>query len=250
MHVEMCLRKSENRTNGGTSEDGSDIDVDGEVYEWAGMTRIRPSTLLPGGNYSTTGIGTVVRNTAEDEEDELNVDGDDTQIYGASQYTERDICLIDDDQKSYLRDLVIGGDNAGQTTSTSSQMEESDDSDQVDSNHPTTRVENNQNIANNASPTTTKPTELDSKLLNCTETPESAQQIIESLKSKIREYENFIKNKPKCLICLDDYKKAVVSICCWHVYCENCWLYSLGARKLCPQCNMITSPSDLRRIYL
>lgn len=23
-----------------------------------------------------------------------------------------------------------------------------------------------------------------------------------------------------------------------------------GAKKLCPQCNMITSPSDLRRIYM
>ena len=29
------------------------------------------------------------------------------------------------------------------------------------------------------------------------------------------------------------------------------YFYNLqGAKKLCPQCNMITSPNDLRRIYL
>nr|CAD7266767.1 unnamed protein product [Timema shepardi] len=145
------------------------------------------------------------------------------------------------------------------------------------------------------------------------------------------------------------YKKPVISVCCWHVHCEECWLHTLssklleeleddpdmtsisadatneipsagpssnpdpppvpakrqkqltlrefsahiesegvervvatggpecegtnntnislwdsfdtkvaqlkttstpGAKKLCPQCNMITSPSDLRRIYM
>ncbi|KAM7338990.1 hypothetical protein ACRRTK_002474 [Alexandromys fortis] len=32
--------------------------------------------------------------------------------------------------------------------------------------------------------------------------------------------------------------------------CEECWLRTLGAKKLCPQCNTITAPGDLRRIYL
>lgn len=75
-------------------------------------------------------------------------------------------------------------------------------------------------------------------------------QIIESLKSKIREYDTQIKNKSKCLICMDEFRDPVVSICCWHVHCEECWLRTLGAVKLCPQCKMITSPTDLRRIYM
>lgn len=77
-----------------------------------------------------------------------------------------------------------------------------------------------------------------------------ANQIIEALKAKIREYEAIIKNKSKCLICMDEFRVPVVSICCWHVHCEECWLRTLGARKLCPQCNMITSPIDLRKIYM
>lgn len=193
---------------------------------------------------SSTGIGTNVNKATEDEDTEVNIDGDeDTQVYGVSQYSERDIILLNkDDQR--LRDLVIGEEH--QLPSTSGTME--------------AREENNQNVANSVSPSTSSTSDkIDSdtdKLSSSTNlneapvTEHSSQQIVESLKAKIREYENFIKNKPKCLICLDDFKNPVVSICCWHVHCEECWLYTLGCRKLCPQCNMITSASDLRRIYL
>jgi hypothetical protein len=244
----LCLRKSENN-DGETrtvdsSEDEIDV-VDGDVYEWAGQTRIRASTLLPGGNYSAAGIGITIQKEENDEE-ELNVDGDETQIYGPSQYSERDILLMDEnEQQGYLRDLVIGENSGNSSQIRRSSSPEIPNAEKVGA---LTREENNQNLANSASPNS----KIDNKLASSPDlrTQESSRQIIESLKSKIREYENFIKNKPKCLICLDDFKKPVVSICCWHVYCQECWLYSLGARKLCPQCSMITSASDLRRIYL
>ncbi|XP_035213666.1 uncharacterized protein LOC118187533 isoform X2 [Stegodyphus dumicola] len=54
----------------------------------------------------------------------------------------------------------------------------------------------------------------------------------------------------KCLVCMESYKKPVVSVCCWHVHCETCWLKSLGNKRVCPQCDTITSPGDLRRIHL
>ncbi|GFS57182.1 e3 ubiquitin-protein ligase Rnf220 [Nephila pilipes] len=54
----------------------------------------------------------------------------------------------------------------------------------------------------------------------------------------------------KCHICLGLYKTPVVSVCCWHVHCETCWLKALGTKRLCPQCDTITSPTDLRRIHL
>jgi len=54
----------------------------------------------------------------------------------------------------------------------------------------------------------------------------------------------------RCLVCLDSYQKPLVSVNCWHVYCEQCWLQTLGAKRLCPQCLTITSAADLRKIYL
>ncbi|CAG9136137.1 unnamed protein product [Plutella xylostella] len=54
----------------------------------------------------------------------------------------------------------------------------------------------------------------------------------------------------KCLICLGPYTSPAVSIQCWHVYCEICWLESLKAKKICPQCNAITTTQHLRRIYM
>ncbi|XP_072544322.1 E3 ubiquitin-protein ligase RNF220a isoform X6 [Salminus brasiliensis] len=48
----------------------------------------------------------------------------------------------------------------------------------------------------------------------------------------------------------DSYTAPLTSIQCWHVHCEECWLRTLGNKKLCPQCNTITSPGDLRRVYL
>ena len=53
-----------------------------------------------------------------------------------------------------------------------------------------------------------------------------------------------------CNICFDSYTKPVVSVVCWHVHCEECWLRALGTKKLCPQCKIIIQPRDLRRVYL
>jgi len=234
LHVESCLRKQD----GESSSDDGDIDV-GESYSWCGETRIRATTLIEG-SLSSSGIGTTLTKVSDEDEMEVNIDGDDeTQVYGTAQFSERDIILLNkDDQR--LRDLVMMG---GEAPSTSTAIKRE------------TREENNQNVANNAvTSASEKPDSTDSEksFASFIESPltdySNQHQIIESLKAKIREYESF--NKPKCLICLDDFKSPVVSICCWHVHCEKCWLQSLGARKLCPQCNMITSASDLRRIYL
>lgn len=48
----------------------------------------------------------------------------------------------------------------------------------------------------------------------------------------------------------DSYRKPLVSVKCWHVYCERCWLQALASKKVCPKCKDITSPSDLRKIFL
>ncbi|KAM3955258.1 ring finger protein 220 [Aphomia sociella] len=80
----------------------------------------------------------------------------------------------------------------------------------------------------------------------------SAETRIQALKSKIQELERKYNgsSEAKCLICLGAYTSPAVSIQCWHVYCEVCWLQSLRAKKICPQCNAITTADHLRRIYM
>uniref|UniRef100_A0A1Q3F0S4 Putative e3 ubiquitin-protein ligase n=1 Tax=Culex tarsalis TaxID=7177 RepID=A0A1Q3F0S4_CULTA len=237
-HVDACLRKSEvNGSNGGTAsrvtdsdDDDASIDVEGgenfEVYEWAGQTRVRTtSSLHQSGSFAST---TVRVTNADDTDDELNVDGDETQIYGPPQYSERDIIYPIADNR-YLRGLVM----ANEPVTLKRRLDLPDNSTAGEgpsrAHQPSTSALQQQPQIENG---------------------QHADQIIESLKSKVREYEGYIQNRPKCLICMDDFRKPVVSICCWHVYCEECWLHTLGAKKLCPQCSMITSPADLRRIYL
>ncbi len=230
VHAEICLRKQENRTS---DESDDEIDV-GETYSWCGQTRIRATSLVEG-SLSSAGIGSCLK-SSENEDELVNIDGDD-DTYGQTQYTERDIILVNkEDQR--LRDLVATG---TEPPSTSTLREN--------------REENNQNVANSVSSSPTsflEKMEVDYPKIDTSELHNSNPQIvIESLKAKIREYENFIKNRPKCLICLcPEFEIPVVSISCWHVYCEKCWLATLGAKKLCPQCSMITAASDLRRIYL
>ncbi|KAI8431747.1 LOW QUALITY PROTEIN: hypothetical protein MSG28_016185 [Choristoneura fumiferana] len=75
---------------------------------------------------------------------------------------------------------------------------------------------------------------------------------IQALKERIRDLEKKQNSasEAKCLICLGCYTSPTVSIQCWHVYCEVCWLESLRAKKICPQCNAITTAQHLRRIYM
>ncbi|XP_030051119.1 E3 ubiquitin-protein ligase RNF220 isoform X2 [Microcaecilia unicolor] len=74
---------------------------------------------------------------------------------------------------------------------------------------------------------------------------------METLKLQIQELtERLLRSDLyKCHICLDSYTVPLTSIQCWHIHCEQCWLRTLGSKKLCPQCSTITSPADLRRVY-
>ncbi|KAL3290279.1 hypothetical protein HHI36_023627 [Cryptolaemus montrouzieri] len=213
MHVEMCLRRSESCNE--TEETNETIDVEAfEEYEWAGQSRIRATSLLPGG---VSSLGSSL-SMADDDED-LNVeDVDDSQVYGAPQYSECDVILPCNDKDNIaLRKAVIGMDP---------------------------RTANNIEEESSSTPEESP---------SYSGTSNGSDPVVEVLKSRIRELENREQSKEdsfKCLICMDRYHTPVISVCCWHVHCEQCWLQTLGAKKLCPQCNMITSPSDLRRIYM
>ncbi|XP_078514296.1 E3 ubiquitin-protein ligase RNF220-like [Lissotriton helveticus] len=79
-----------------------------------------------------------------------------------------------------------------------------------------------------------------------------AAKTMQMLKEQIQELTQRLlrADSYKCHICLDSYSAPLTSIQCWHIHCEQCWLRTLGTKKLCPQCHTITSPADLRRVYL
>ncbi|EFX73016.1 hypothetical protein DAPPUDRAFT_325740 [Daphnia pulex] len=95
--------------------------------------------------------------------------------------------------------------------------------------------------------------ERDAQMSSAYKETDSKDHIINALKNRVCDLEEMnkeAKQKNRCLICLGDYRQPVVSTSCWHVHCEECWLQALGNKKLCPQCNLITSPTHLRRIYM
>ncbi|XP_041091591.1 E3 ubiquitin-protein ligase Rnf220-like [Polyodon spathula] len=80
----------------------------------------------------------------------------------------------------------------------------------------------------------------------------SARDSAETLRAQISALTRRLQQRElyRCHVCLGSYSVPVASIQCWHIHCEDCWLRSLGLKKLCPQCSTITSPADLRRVYL
>nr|XP_056701130.1 E3 ubiquitin-protein ligase RNF220 isoform X1 [Euleptes europaea] len=243
-HVEQCLAKRE----GSCMMEDDSVDIENEngnrfeEYEWCGQKRIRATTLLEGG---FRGSGFVMCSGKEnpDSDADLDVDGDDTLEYGKPQYTEADIipCTGEEPGEAKEREALRGAVLNGGTPSTRITPEFSkwaSDEMPSTSNGESSKQEPIQKTCKN------------SDIEKITE--DSAVTTFEALKARVRELERQLSrgDRYKCLICMDSYTMPLTSIQCWHVHCEECWLRTLGAKKLCPQCNTITSPGDLRRIYL
>uniref|UniRef100_A0A3B4GY73 E3 ubiquitin-protein ligase RNF220 n=1 Tax=Pundamilia nyererei TaxID=303518 RepID=A0A3B4GY73_9CICH len=225
------------RLNALGDDDSADMDGENgrgfEEYEWAGQKRIRATALLEGG-FRATGFATCsIKESAADSDADLDVDGDDTLEYGKAQYTEADIIPCSgagEDQgeareREALRGAVLNGGMPSNRITPEFSKWASDDPSTPSSSSSSSCV---------------------------TEKTHSTATTMEALKARIRELEKQILrgDRYKCLICMDSYTMPLTSIQCWHVHCEECWLRTLGNKKLCPQCNTITSPGDLRRVYL
>ncbi|KAM4721901.1 E3 ubiquitin-protein ligase RNF220 isoform 2-T2 [Rhinophrynus dorsalis] len=228
-------------------DDSVDIDNENgnrfEEYEWCGQKRIRATTLLEGG---FRGSGFIMCSSKEnhDSDADLDVDGDDTLEYGKAQYTEADIipCTGEEPgeakEREALRGAVLNGGTPSTRVTTEFSKWASDEMPSTSNGESGNKQEAMQKTCKN------------SDIEKITE--ESAVTTFEALKARIRELERQLSrgDRYKCLICMDSYTMPLTSIQCWHVHCEECWLRTLGAKKLCPQCNTITSPGDLRRVYL
>ncbi|CAO0802995.1 unnamed protein product [Mucor circinelloides] len=202
-----------------------------EEYEWAGQVRVRASAMMEGG-YGGAGFATASKVEVDDDDEDLDVEDDDAAQFGETQYTERDIVVNMDENNendSALREMVSGGSVRTPTSESDQQRQEFE---------ATVSVSGwDQHLKKESHYTNKSPSKNQSSL------------VIDSLKARIHELESASKSS-NCLICLENYKTPLTSIVCWHVHCEQCWLHTLGTKKLCPQCQKITTPADLRRIYL
>ncbi|KAJ0169467.1 hypothetical protein K1T71_000782 [Dendrolimus kikuchii] len=184
----------------------------GAEYQWCGEWRVRATALQD----TDARAATCVRRVSNDQA--LVVDGDeDAELYGPPQYSPSRIAP--DAEASTAEERGVND-------------HETMDEGRSRENHFTDKQEH-----------LTKPNGL---------VEASAETRIQALKAKIKELERKHNgdSEMKCLICLGAYTSPAVSIQCWHVYCEVCWLQSLKAKKICPQCNAITTAQHLRRIYM
>ncbi|KAI9363047.1 hypothetical protein DFJ73DRAFT_812228 [Zopfochytrium polystomum] len=187
-----------------------------EEYTWAGQTRVRLTSMLEG-SFEANGF-IVHKKTDRDTEDDVNVDDDDEEQFGSSQYNERDI-----------QRRELGSVEESPVGAAAAPLPAKDEDEWIDLE----RVDPRQDF------------------LDFLKTvPPDTRLVMEALVARIRVLESSRATLQKCLICLDPYKNPVTSITCWHVHCEQCWLDSLAAKRLCPQCQRITGPSDLRRVFL
>ncbi|XP_061926401.1 E3 ubiquitin-protein ligase RNF220a isoform X3 [Entelurus aequoreus] len=261
----MKRRKPEDggQREGVLGEDDS-VDMDGdsgrgfEEYEWAGQKRIRATALLEGG-FRATGFATCsIKESGGDSDADLDVDGDDTLEYGKAQYTEADIIPCSgagEDQgeareREALRGAVLNGGMPSNRITPEFSKWASDEMPST-SNGESSKTDPSAPSSSTSSSSCVPRTCKNSEIEKVTE-EDSTATTMEALKARIRELEKQILrgDRYKCLICMDSYTMPLTSIQCWHVHCEECWLRTLGNKKLCPQCNTITSPGDLRRVYL
>ncbi|XP_034411223.1 E3 ubiquitin-protein ligase RNF220a isoform X3 [Cyclopterus lumpus] len=259
-HVEQCLIQRE-----GALGDDDSADMDGEngrgfeEYEWAGQKRIRATALLEGG-FRGTGFATCsIKESAAESDADLDVDGDDTLEYGKAQYTEADIIPCSgagEDQgeareREALRGAVLNGGMPSNRITPEFSKWASDEMPST-SNGESSKTDPSTPSSSSSSSSSCAPRTCKNSEIEKVTEEESTATTMEALKARIRELERQILrgDRYKCLICMDSYTMPLTSIQCWHVHCEECWLRTLGNKKLCPQCNTITSPGDLRRVYL
>ncbi|CAN8003819.1 unnamed protein product [Ixodes hexagonus] len=248
-------------------DDDEDESVDAEgsfdEYEWAGQSRLRATALLEGGfraaGWVTSGgsSSSVSRRDAADEDDDqedLDVDGDDCDTFGQTQYTEADLIPLESDEpaeerdRQRLRQAVISpaARYHGTTPYQSPDVARSrcTSANASKSARQYYEAPSAISVSNGSDGATTEETQPGGGA--------ALSQVVASLRERVRQLEQQHQSASltKCLICMEPYTVPVVSVCCWHVHCQDCWLKTLGAKKLCPQCNSITAAADLRRIYL
>jgi len=259
-HVRACIKTPREESDG---EDYIEL-TDYEEYEWAGQSRVRATSLLQGG-LGGAGFLTIQKT---DETEELDVTGEDPEEdYGPDEYTET--CLVTasalsaaddeaDDEDERLaaveeqrltihhpdhHDVVAGPSHSKHCKASENYNHK------LQSNKSSKYICVNDKESEEDSLSAKNEQEHEGKKENATAQSDKSLPLNNKVAELTSELEQ-LRRETSCRVCMDPYRKAVVSTSCWHVHCESCWLLALAAKKLCPQCKSIVKPSDLRRIYL
>jgi len=224
-HLSKCFAKKSYELDLFSSSDEEEDTV--EEFSWAGQTRVRASSMLDSEYFQQE--GRMTRLQMEDGDEELDVDGDQGETFGHQQFSEADIipCTSDNSNtksQQKLREAVCHGSSSSSSTVSSVSNQWNNELEILEERN------------------------LDKILESCNG---NREQFIECLKSRIFKLEDKLDiDVAKCSICMGPYKNPVVSTNCWHVCCSECWMRTLGAKKLCPKCNNIVAPTQLRKVYL
>ncbi|KAJ2809322.1 hypothetical protein H4R20_000225 [Coemansia guatemalensis] len=199
-------------------------------YVFEGVERVRATSLFEGSLSAEFGCGPAHMDEKNDED--VDVDQDDVE-YGQAQYTDSDLIISKtNNDPLYNTDHLPRSDDP--------QPEEDvmlpEDQPVEPPHQDSSEAHHHQNHGR---------THPDMVMNNG-----ASQLLIDALKARIREQSALLESVPKCVGCYEAFKQPCVSINCWHVLCEQCWMSALGNKKLCPQCMHITQPADLRRIYM
>ncbi|KAJ2496577.1 hypothetical protein GGH96_005730 [Coemansia sp. RSA 1972] len=197
-------------------------------YEWAGQTRVRTTALVEGGLVAA-GVADAASSysSMRPSDEDVDVDTRDETHYGVPQFGDGDLVVVKECDRSHER------------TASDPQFEFVV-ADPQDDPEPEDSVSEPQPEDSTQQP-----------LMPKHEPSHAASQlVIEALKARIRDQDRELQRAPKCSVCQGAFNEPCVSINCWHVFCTSCWMHSLGTKKLCPQCQQITQPYDLRCIYM
>jgi len=239
LHIDRCLQQQQQLELESKELSNKELTKSKsfDEYTWAGQTRIRATSLHEG---SLSDIANVVKKSKgeDDTEDELNIEDDGTEIYGQKQYNEQSIVQMRNETNKMI--------NEDSKSSVTPKKKISI----IRIPIPKRLLKNSKKDSLNTNIKESKELESKEPQKVIKEKKDDKSLIIDALREKIKEMEKQQKDSYKCLICLEPFVNPVTSINCWHVFCEKCWLQTLGAKRLCPQCQIITSPGDLRRIYL
>ncbi|KAG2349169.1 hypothetical protein BDR05DRAFT_956553 [Suillus weaverae] len=239
-HVDACLAHESARLE---RERLQDEEEDLDIRGGGGSVRTRVITSA-----SLRGTGIHIRTSNSlDVEDEVDIDGEDEAVFGEAQFGEADVLAlpssdwglhpenqdIDVDidghlgtaqERQTLRHLIVEGKVLTQrANSIESKVIQPIEMDQLDLDIVTARLRNDPSA------------------------------LILALEYKLKTLESNAGSTSSpnlCRICLSQYTEPTVSTGCWHTCCRECWLRCLGATKLCPMCQRITSAAELRRVYI
>ncbi|KAJ1879209.1 hypothetical protein LPJ57_002963, partial [Coemansia sp. RSA 486] len=196
-HIDACLLQpleaSSVASHETTSEDGPVV-----MYEWSGQTRVRATAMLEGGP-AQAGLGYGSSGQMVGRDEDVDVDAEDETNFGIAQYTDADLIFAS-----------ASGSNSKNYVGAAPQWEET-------------------------------PLPLDMPGVAAAAHAADAarggssgalQLVVDALKARIQEQDRLLRTVKKCTICLESYDQPCVSVNCWHVYCEKCWLHTLGSKKL------------------